>query len=418
MVQRAGLTFLQMQTNSISVTLGLGSDPHHKRLPEVLLRHGMLRRMLRFGPELEVLDPDGTGSLKVRRRFPEYKMVNRFVWATWKRLPGTGSSQLPKVATCWLADRLASVYVPPSNIFHGWLAVCLACLKAAKRQDAITIVQNPTLHLQHWQDEVMVERNHFGIDPRICGSVLPTSLIRRVQREYEMCDSIIVLSSVAKRSFEQFGYANKTIVVSPGVDHLFFRPTAKPSARTLFRVCYVGRVEVAKGIGYLLDAWKRLALAGAELLLIGEIQPEGKALLGKYLSNNVKLLGWLPPQELAEHYRQSSILVLPSVNEGMGLVLLEAMACGLPVIASDRTGAPDCVADGKEGFVIPARDVEALTETILWCYRHPDAIMAMGSAARARVEREFTLSHYEDRQIALYRSLVGAQKARVAPSHF
>ncbi|MGH7869324.1 MAG: glycosyltransferase family 4 protein, partial [Candidatus Dormibacteraceae bacterium] len=323
-----------MQTESISVTLSLGSDPHLKRLQAVLQRNGMLRRLLSFGPELEVLDPNGTASLKVLRRFPEYKVVNRLLWAAWKRLPGTGRSQLPKVATCWLADRLASKYVPPCSIFHGWLAVCLACLKAAKRQGAITIVQNPTLHLQQWQDEVMAECGHFGINPRNCWTILPTSLIRRAQREYELCDKIIVLSSVARRSFEQFGYDNKTVVVWPGVDHLLFSPPVKYSPPSLFRACYVGRIEVAKGVGYLLQAWKRLRLDRAELLLVGAIQPEMKPLLAEYASANVKLAGWLPPEEVAERYRQSSIFAFPSVNEGMGLVLLEAMACGLPVIAT------------------------------------------------------------------------------------
>jgi glycosyltransferase involved in cell wall biosynthesis len=400
---------IQMQTDPPSVTLSLGSAAHHKRLPAVLLRHGMLRRMLSFGSELTVLDPNGTGSLKVVRRFPEYKFANRLLWALWNRLPGTGGSQLPKVATCWLADRLASKYVPPSSIFHGWLGVSLACLQAAKPLGAITIVQSPTLHLQHWQDEVMAECERFRINPRNCGSVLPAPLIRRAQREYEKCDRIAVLSSVARRSFEQFGYASKTVVVWPGIDHVLFSPSLEQSAPTLFRVCYVGRVEVAKGIGYLLQAWERLRLARAELLLVGNLQPEVKPLLGKYAGANVRVTGWLSPEEVVERYRQSSIFVFPSANEGMGMVLLEAMACGLPVIATDKTGAPDCVTDREEGFVIAARNVEALAESILWCYKNPHETRAMGRAARAKVEREFTLAHYEARQISLYRSLAAAR---------
>jgi len=88
------------------------------------------------------------------------------------------------------------------------------------------------------------------------------------------------------------------------------------------------------------------------------------------------------------------------------MVLLEAMASGLPVVATDRTGAPDLITHGKEGFIVPARNVEALAEAILWCYRHPDETAAMGRAARAKVEQQFTLSHHAERQIALYRSLV------------
>lgn len=398
-----------MQPASISVTLCLGSAPHQKRLPAALLRNGMLRRVLSFGSELEVLEPNGSGSLRVLRRFPEYRVANRLLWAAWKRLPGTGNSHLPKVATCWLADRLQSKYVPSSSIFHGWTGVCLACLQAAKRQGALTIVQNPTLHIQHWQDAVMAECRQFGINPRNCRTVLPTLLIRRAQREYETCDKIIALSSAAQRSFNQFSYGNKAVVVWPGVDHIFFSPRIGISPPSLFRVCYAGRVEAAKGIGYLLQAWKRLGLSRAELMLVGAIQPETKILLRNYASANIRLTGFLPREAMAECYRQSSIFVLPSVNEGLARVLLEAMACGLPVVATDRTGAADCITDGKEGFVIPARSVDALAEAILWFYRHTEEAMAMGTAARARVEREFTLSNYEDRQIALYRTLAEAK---------
>jgi glycosyltransferase involved in cell wall biosynthesis len=91
--------------------------------------------------------------------------------------------------------------------------------------------------------------------------------------------------------------------------------------------------------------------------------------------------------------------------EGLANVLLEAMASGLPVVATDRSGALDCVTAGKDGFVVPAGNVDALAEAIFWCYQHRDKTMAMGKAARTKIEQQFTLSHYEDRQIALYRSL-------------
>lgn len=399
-----------MQPKSISVTLCVASARYQKSLPTALLQHGMLHRVMRFGSDLEVFEPDGHGSLKLLRRFPLYRSVDRLLYAGRKLLPGTGISQLTSVTTCWFADRLQSKYVSPSSIVHGWSGVCLACLGTAKSQGAITIVENPTLHLQRWQDEVMAECRQFGINPRNCRAVLPTLLVRRAQREYELCDKIIVLSSVARRSFEQLGYADKTVVVWPGVDHLFFSPPVKPaSPPSSFRVCYAGRVEVAKGIGYLLQAWKRLRLHRAELLLVGEVRPEMKPLFREYASANIKLAGLLPPEAVVERYRQSSVFIFPSANEGMGMVMLEAMACGLPVIATEKTGALDCVTDGKEGFVVPARNVDALADAILWCYQHPEETMAMGRAARTRVERQFTLSHYEDRQIAMYRSLFGTE---------
>ena len=90
------------------------------------------------------------------------------------------------------------------------------------------------------------------------------------------------------------------------------------------------------------------------------------------------------------------------------------MASGLPVIASERSGAGDCVAEGKEGFIVPTHDADALADAILWCYQHPAETYAMGRAARTRIENEFTLEHYNQRQIALYRTL-GKSKA-IAPA--
>ena len=390
----------------ISVILALGTDPYRQRLPAALLDHGILRRVLRFGGgmDLEVLDANEAGSLELVKRFSKCEVVNRIVWGVWRRLPGTAHSQLPKVASTWLADRLASKYLLPTSIFHGLLGVCFACLQAAKRYGAITVVENPTLHLQQWQDEVIAECRQFGINPRNCDALLPTPLIDRARREYELCDKIIVLSSRARQSFEPFACADKAVVLWPGVDHLFFTPAPEPSPCRLFRACYVGRVEVAKGLGYLLQAWKRLALARAELLLVGEVKPEMNSLL-KSCAANVRLLGVLPPKELAQSYRKSSVFVFPSANEGLGIVLLEAMASGLAVVSTDKTGAPDFISEGKEGFVVAARNVDVLAERILWCYQHPNETMAMGRAARAKVEQQFTLSHYEERQIALYRSL-------------
>jgi glycosyltransferase involved in cell wall biosynthesis len=117
------------------------------------------------------------------------------------------------------------------------------------------------------------------------------------------------------------------------------------------------------------------------------------------------MVGMLPPHAVAKSYRESSVFVFPSVTEGLAQVLLEAMASAVAVIATERSGAGDCVAQSKEGFVVPTHDSDALADAILWCYQHPDETYEMGEAARTRIENEFTLEHYNQRQIALYRSL-------------
>lgn len=145
----------------------------------------------------------------------------------------------------------------------------------------------------------------------------------------------------------------------------------------------------------------------AELVLVGEVKSHMELILKDYADCGIRLTGALPPHEVARSYRESSLFVLPSPIEGLAQVLLEAMASGLAVVATDRTGANDCMTDGKEGRIVPARDVDALAEAILWCYRHQGETRAMGRAARERIESQFTLEHYNQRVIRLYRTLSG-----------
>jgi glycosyltransferase involved in cell wall biosynthesis len=391
--------------SQISVTLGVGLASYQRTLPEALLRAGMLRRLFRFGIDVDVFDPNGNNSLELVRRFGLYRSANGVLWGVWRRLPGTRRRRLPMVATCWLADRLTAAYTPESRVFHSWTAVSLASLQVGKRRKAVTLIENPMLHPRHWQREVLAECNRFGIRPENCDAVLPGPLVDRREREFEMCDRIIVPSEAARQSFVECGCGSKATVVWPGVDHHVFRPPQAERNSPVFRACYVGRVELAKGLFYLLEAWKRLRLPHSELVLVGEIRPEVQSILRDCSSHNIRLAGLVPPDRVAQYYQQSSLFLFPSVNEGLALVLLEAMACGLAVVATAQSGAKECVTEGKEGFVVPGRDVDALAEAILWCYHRPDELARMGKAARRKVENQFTLKHYVERQIATYRAL-------------
>jgi glycosyltransferase involved in cell wall biosynthesis len=90
---------------------------------------------------------------------------------------------------------------------------------------------------------------------------------------------------------------------------------------------------------------------------------------------------------LNQYYSGASVFVFPSLVEGFALVLLEAMSCGIPVIATPNTAGPDILSDGVEGFIIPIRDVEALKEKLEWCYCHPQELAEMGRAARRKAEQ-------------------------------
>ena len=212
----------------------------------------------------------------------------------------------------------------------------------------------------------------------------PAEKLARKEQEIQLADHIFVASSITKRSLLDAGISPEKISVIPyGAPIEYFHPQPKPDPT--FRALFVGRVGPRKGVHYLLDAWQQLHLKDAELLLIG-VNELPKNWLAKY-DQSTRYLSSVPHKSLNTHYSSASVFVFPSLVEGFGLVLLEAMACGIPVITTPNTAGPDIITDGVEGFIIPIRDVDAIKEKLDWCYRHPEALKEMGKAARRKAEQ-------------------------------
>jgi glycosyltransferase involved in cell wall biosynthesis len=387
-----------------SVTIILNSGAHQRTLPDALLREGLLRAAVRTATDLDILKPGPDGGLKLVRRFPTYRIGNRILWAIWRRAPPRWRKFVPLLGWSTVSDHWISGRLPASDVFHSPMGVYFESLRRAKARGAVTLIDTPTMHPLAFQREVLNDYLDAGVSAFDGEHLMSPAVISRCQRQYEMCDRIIVYSSAARRSFDPFSYAGKTVVVMPGVDHHLFRPPAGVRRSGSFRVCYVGRIEAPKGIHHLLGAWKQLSLPGAELTLVGRVLPEMAYLETEGGAGGIRLAGILPAEGVARCCQESDLFVFPSVNEGLSLALLEGMSCGLPVVACRDSGAEDCVTPGKEGLLVPGRDPAALAEAILWCYRHRDELAAMGRAARLRVEAEFTLAHYWRRLVELYQS--------------
>lgn len=389
-----------------TVTLSIGSQPNQMLVAERLQREGMLKRIIAFPKGVEIFDPSETDGLKIVRRYKHYRVANRILWAAWRRLPGSSRAwNLPIVFSTCYADRLAARWIEPCTIFHGWTGNCLASVKKARKFGAHVIIEQATMHPQEWQRTVLDECTRFGVRAEECRALLPHRLIRRMEREYSLADRIVVPSAIARRSFETAGLGAKVVVVHAGVAHDFFRPPERKEARDPFRVCFVGRVEIAKGVPYLLKAWEKLQLHNSELVLIGQVASEMRSFLHSRALPNVRLTGELAASEVAEWYRRSHLFVFPSINEGLARSIMEAMGSGLPVIATELSGAADCITPGVEGLIVPERDADAIADSILLHYQSPDLSMEMGRAARARIESEFTLQHYVERVMEMYRAV-------------
>jgi glycosyltransferase involved in cell wall biosynthesis len=110
-------------------------------------------------------------------------------------------------------------------------------------------------------------------------------------------------------------------------------------------------------------------------------------------------------------YSQASVLVLPSVEDGFGLVIGQAMACGVPVIATTNTGGPDLITDGVDGFIVPVRDAGAIRERLEHLYRNPDIRVAMGRAALDKVRSLNGWAEYARQVRELYQSRLARRHA-------
>jgi alpha-maltose-1-phosphate synthase len=233
----------------------------------------------------------------------------------------------------------------------------------------------------------------------------PEWKIARKQQEIELADRIFVASSVTKKSLIDVGIDSDKIRIIPyGSPVESFQP--QPKSDEIFRAMFVGKISPLKGIHYLLNAWQQLKLPHSELLLVGDDRFPAGWLASNY-SGLYRNIASVSHFSLDRYYAQASVLVLPSLIDGFGLVVLEAMACGIPTIVTVNTGASDIVTDGIDGFIVPIRDVSALAEKLEWCQAHPQELAQMGKAARQKAE-ELNWGLYRQRLANQVKSLLTA----------
>jgi glycosyltransferase involved in cell wall biosynthesis len=257
---------------------------------------------------------------------------------------------------------------------------------------------------QRFQNEIMAEEyRRWGL-PYIAP---PAHVLRREEAIYALADAITVPSNVARRSFIAQGIPSEKLHIIPyGVRLDKFTPTQSPSADS-FEVLFAGQISLRKGIPYLLQAFARLHHPRAHITLVGAMQDDLRPLLAILPTANVTFTGSLPQPELARLMSRSHVLALPSVEEGLALVLGQAMACGCPVIATAATGAEDLFTDGIEGFIIPPRDPNTLADRLQILADDPAHRELMSAAALARVRNLGGWDHYGDQWDTLLHSLTG-----------
>jgi glycosyltransferase involved in cell wall biosynthesis len=285
-----------------------------------------------------------------------------------------------------------------ADIFIGFAGVSLDAIKAAKEKGMITILERGSSHRYYQQNIMKNEFKKLNIHTKIDFSESEEVYVREMQ-EYELVDYISIPSSFVKRTFVEQGFDENKLIVNPyGVDLVEFRQI--PKNDNVFRIIFAGGGNIRKGYHYLLQAFYELDLPNCELWHLGALSPEMMPFLDKYKHKNWILKGHISQSELYKYYSQGSVFILPSLEDGFGMVIFQAMSCGLPVILSENTGGYDAISqDGEEGFVIPVKNVEAIKDKILYMYNNPDLAKSMGDKAKMKVANGFTWNDYGNRYI-------------------
>lgn len=259
------------------------------------------------------------------------------------------------------------------------------------------------LPIGHWRAARRILGEEAELSPEWAGTLQglldsPAKLARK-DEELALADTVFVASSFTRSTLAGLPSAPADIVVAPyGAPPP--PPGLSPARRTPgdpLRVLFVGSLGQRKGLRYLLDALAALG-SGFELTLIGVPSSAPCVPLANGLRRH-RHIPSLPHGEILAEMSRHHAFVFPSLFEGFGLVLLEAMACGLPVIATPHTAAPDIVREGRDGFIVPIRDAAAIAERLTWLAADEDRRQAMGQHARCRAQ-QFTWDSYTKSMIA------------------
>jgi glycosyltransferase involved in cell wall biosynthesis len=306
--------------------------------------------------------------------------VTRYTWLRCR--PGRASFLRDRRLGQWAAQQVARSRPSACYLFTQ---VALETLRWCRQEGAASVLDNPNGHIRNFKEVLEREaRTWFG--KKYHGH--PTQeMVERVEEEYRLVDRIRVYSAWGKASMLEYGVPeDKVHILRQTVNLERFRPAAvHPPAEGPLRICYVGSLDLRKGFVYLLRAIRALGANRVKLRIVGATGDRdcAKLLARERAGLDVEAT----PGESLPVYQQSELLAIPTLEDGLPFVLVEGLACGLPVIVTDQAGAAECVRPGESGWVIPAGNAEALAAALEQaCERRKD-LGAMGEQARSDVER-------------------------------
>jgi starch synthase len=289
-------------------------------------------------------------------------------------------------AIFWAHDRAVASMTWPSDVstVYAYEDAALASFGTARRRGVRCVWDLP---LPHWRTLDTMWREESRRWPGAMGDSPPIEPAWKTQRkdsELALADQVSVASEFTRQSLENAGSMKPVIVLPYGFPvERFGKRSEAPGGP--FTVLSVGTHDLRKGTPYLLEAWRQSGIRNGRLRLVGPLKLT-KAFLDRY-AGLFEHVPHLPRAQLEAEYQAADLLAFPTLGDGFGLVIQEAMCCGTPVVTTGCGGGPACIENETQGFIVPDRNVDALVDVFRRAASDRDALATMGVAARQRAER-------------------------------
>jgi glycosyltransferase involved in cell wall biosynthesis len=298
----------------------------------------------------------------------------------------TASGVRPYDAIFMAHDRLVSLLPWPASTtaVYAYEDASLWTFQRAARRHLERIWDLPLPHYRTIEQVLAEEHRRW---PEAITGVAhrePLWKQRRKDAELALATKVAVASAFTRKSLEGLAPGVPILVTPYGFPVEQFSPRASPPSGR-FTALSVGTHDLRKGTPYLLEAWKRAAIPDAELHLVGPLKL-AKPFVDRY-AGTFRHWPHVPKSELPARYAGADLLVFPTLGDGFGLVIQEAMCTGTPVVTTPCGGGPECITDGVDGWIVPPRDIDALVDRLRACAANRDRLAEIGRAARARAER-------------------------------
>ena len=341
--------------------------------------------------------PDGVQAQLARRSFPEAP-TSKVRTLPWMEIVRLGARSTPLEPLLCSGERMFSTFGVyrhfsrrvarrltesgrdvPAAIYTYELAANVA-FREAKRRGITRIYEKDS---SYWEWARTLYREEVDLNPEFASSLTSLTETDRFRKwEYEelqLADHIIVPSDHVRRTLAGVVPEEKIRVVTFGAPEVRPRTQFNLDPKAPLKVLFVGNLGQHKGISYLLEAMEMLG-DQAELTLIG--CRRGPNVKIDEACRRWRWLGTMPHPRVLDRMQEADVFVFPSLAEGCALVVLEALACGLPVIVTPNTGTTEIIQDGREGYVVPIRRAEVIASRLETLHRDRDLLAEMSRQAQ------------------------------------